>query len=232
MKLRHITFTGIDDSTDLNEVQRIQEQYPYVEWGLLLSKKRSGFDPRYPSRHILCELENRGLNLSAHICGIFAREIAATNNWNNFFRFIEFRQSIFQRAQLNIADYKFENMGGTNLTPPYWLKEIIIQQKNTNEIDFYKAMRFKRNYVSILFDASDGRGIKTTNFELAQIENIKAGYAGGINAENIKKMLPFLLDFSYHPFWSSSETTLPHAASPSHATGFAAVTLSSFPSGR
>ena len=37
MKLKHITFTGIDARTDLQELQDIQRQYPLAEFGVLTS---------------------------------------------------------------------------------------------------------------------------------------------------------------------------------------------------
>ena len=35
MKLRHITFTGIDARTDMKELKAIQQQYPIAEFGVL-----------------------------------------------------------------------------------------------------------------------------------------------------------------------------------------------------
>ncbi len=49
MKLKHITFTGIDDRTDIAALQDIQRRYPYVEFGVLLSWSRQGSERRYPS---------------------------------------------------------------------------------------------------------------------------------------------------------------------------------------
>lgn len=35
MKLKHITFTGIDGKTDLVELWKLQQQYPIAEFGVL-----------------------------------------------------------------------------------------------------------------------------------------------------------------------------------------------------
>ena len=37
-KMKCVTFTGIDGWTDIDELEVIQNQYPMVEFGVLLSK--------------------------------------------------------------------------------------------------------------------------------------------------------------------------------------------------
>jgi len=36
MKLRHITFTGADDNTNLSEILDISKKYPFIEWGFFI----------------------------------------------------------------------------------------------------------------------------------------------------------------------------------------------------
>src|SRR5579862_53134 len=77
--LNKVTVTGADDSTDVSKMLEIQSKYPFVEWGILLSKKYSLKDGvnRFPSRTWLTRLINEShgkLNLSGHICGDWVKE--------------------------------------------------------------------------------------------------------------------------------------------------------------
>lgn len=201
MKLRHITFTGVDEHTDFHRLEQIQQRFPYAEFGILFSKKWKENGQRYPSPAYLQFLYNRNLNLSAHICGTMARNVVVNNEWYPFFQLINYNKHLFNRVQLNIADYKFTSMQTTPLNVPSGIKELIIQQKSTYEIDVYKAMTNKRNYVSILFDASDDQGQLPSYCDLNLNPYIKAGYAGGINPENICNLLHYLFNNVNHPFW-------------------------------
>lgn len=53
-----ITFTGVDEHTDLRGMIALSAQYP-IEWGVLFSPKRQGCETRYPPfHHIEWVLEN------------------------------------------------------------------------------------------------------------------------------------------------------------------------------
>ena len=74
------------------------------------------------------------------------------------------------------------------------------------EIDVYKAMDNKRNYVSILFDQSGGRGQILDLSDINLNPYIKAGYAGGINPDNVADILMKLFKKTNHPFWIDVES--------------------------
>ena len=88
MNLTHITFTGIDERTDLDRVERISEQHPYVEWGILLSYHWWENGNRYPNPKILDRLEHRG-PLGAHgvavggVLHILRRHGARHSGWRD-----------------------------------------------------------------------------------------------------------------------------------------------------
>lgn len=207
MKLRHITITGIDQLTEIDGLQELQEKFPWAEFGILFSKHWDKNGQRYPNpAYLLPELVDRGLHLSAHICGSMAREIVCTNIWQPFNEMIAYYNFLFDRIQLNVAPMSFPGIQSSPLTLPNCCKELIIQQRNTMEIDVYKAMDNKRNYVSILFDQSGGRGIGLDMADLNLNPFIKAGYAGGINADNVADILIHLFQKANHPFWIDVES--------------------------
>ena len=81
MKLKQITFAGIDKWTDLSELKKIQKAAPNVEFGVLLSRNWQENGNRYFNPSELYKLRDLlGLNLSCHLCGYLARE-AVNNNW-------------------------------------------------------------------------------------------------------------------------------------------------------
>ena len=64
--LNRVTFTGVDDKTNIDDLVYLAEKYPFVEFGILVSKNNSnsGTVNRYPNLTILKRLKNKGLNLS------------------------------------------------------------------------------------------------------------------------------------------------------------------------
>ena len=59
--LRQVTLTGIDNKTDIESLCTLQEEYPFVEYGLLISSSLSNknINPRYPHLSILKRLKKR-----------------------------------------------------------------------------------------------------------------------------------------------------------------------------
>lgn len=207
MKLRHITITGIDLLTEIAGLQELQEKFPWAEFGILFSKHWQQNGQRYPNpATVLPYLVDRDLHLSAHICGSMAREIVCTNIWQPFSELIQYYNFLFDRVQLNVAPMSFPGIQSSPISTPNFCKEIIIQQRSTMEIDIYKAMNNKRNYVSILFDQSGGRGQILDLSDINQNPYIKAGYAGGINPDNVADILMKLFKKANHPFWIDVES--------------------------
>ena len=83
--LTRVTVTGADDAVDPRALMALGVEFPFVEWGVLMSESRQG-TPRYPTRRWMIGLENTAkdamrtataMNLSAHFCGAVAREALA-----------------------------------------------------------------------------------------------------------------------------------------------------------
>lgn len=195
--LAHITFTGVDSLTDIQELQRIQKQFPLAEFGVLIA---GHFGNRYPEFGFINELSQSGLNLSLHVCGKYTRELIQTGSWdaireasNNF--------AGFSRCQLNVSGRKPEEKTKTIVCPDE-LKEIIIQQR-PDDTRIFNALESKRN-VSILMDASGGRGVDT---EIVPFVYRKVGYAGGIYHGNVRDKLSTLLSLEeVTTFWIDMES--------------------------
>lgn len=207
--LKHITFTGIDERTDFDMLCAIQKKHPLVEWGVLASYnwKENGF--RYPRPGFLDWYRGKGLNLSLHCCGRVAH-YGALGGWDRINEeLLHGNLDLFQRAQLNVANREFN--------PPYVscrlgpLSEVIIQQRSVEDMSLYKATveknSDKHHNFSVLLDASGGRGIDTPIYIPTGLEGVKIGFAGGINPDNVKEKLQYILKQpNVGDFWIDMES--------------------------
>lgn len=203
MRLKHITFTGIDAKTDLRELQAIQQQYPIAEFGVLTSYHWYENGRRYLNPQFIPALNGCGLNLSLHLCGSMAHD-AAVGDWDKIDRHLFYTLSLFKRIQLNVAN-RTDNPWHV-WAPPYSYQELIVQQHDAENITLYTETRNYNYYeVTVLLDASGGQGINTP-IEILKCDG-KVGYAGGINAENVADKLRYLFENVHNgEFWIDMES--------------------------
>lgn len=214
-KLQHITFTGVDGKTEIFALEELQRKYPIAEFGVLVSQNWWKNGNRYFNPSFLSALD-RGLNLSAHFCGRIARA-AICNNFHPFqswtmgetdiYSRTEDEFSLFNRCQLNIS-----TSAGN---PKYFLlpndfrlfKEIIIQQKSADNCSLFLSSTIC-DKVSVLLDASGGRGIDTPIKVLPNVgRHFKVGYAGGFTPENVAEKLIYLYEQKeVGDFWIDMES--------------------------
>lgn len=207
MKLQHITFTGIDARTDLQDLQAIQQQYPIAEFGVLTSYHWSENGNRYINPQFLPNLCGRGLNLSLHLCGSAAHD-AACGEWQKIQEHVIGTLNIFKRIQLNIANRQDNpqkaSLPGVGMNG----QEIIIQQRDIRDIDVYwysVQRRCSLDCFSVLLDASGGQGVDTP-IEILKGDK-KVGYAGGINPDNVADKLTYLFEnVGEGEFWIDMES--------------------------
>jgi hypothetical protein len=204
MKLEHVTFTGLDEHTDLDRLEDIQEMYPYAEFGVLMSYNWSKNGNRYPKLDpFLYELDTRCLHLSAHICGQMARDVAA-GKMDKVHETMCCMPYIFQRCQLNISvsDNTF-NLRSANL------EGVILQMKNLDELVWWETEILGGGVmpgISYLIDGSGGKGLDT-NLEIYPHSDITVGYAGGFNPSNVEEKLRKIYDSgNTGKFWIDMES--------------------------
>ena len=203
MKLKHITFTGIDEKTDIKALLEIQNRFPYVEFGVLMAKNWRENGNRYFDPAKLSKLAYTGLNLSCHICGSYARHIMQDREWDPLLNLLGDYWDIFDRCQINISNSEPTEETFFLKTPKFF-KEVIIQQKSIDNHPVWDRINW-HGYMSLLLDASGGRGIDTP-IQLWPDWFYKIGYAGGMNPENIGEKLSYLLANANHPFWIDMES--------------------------
>ena len=215
MRLKHITFTGIDARTDLQELQAIQQLYPIAEFGVLTSYHWYENGNRYLDPALVKNLRGQGLNLALHICGSAAHD-AAIGKWENLDETIFSASSpvgieLFKRVQLNLSGRK-DNPDYCRI-PLIIGQELIIQQPAELELPLFENTLKKwkegafphRDTISALLDSSGGRGIDTP-LKVWPTSG-KIGYAGGFNPENVEEKLSFLMShITQGTFWIDMES--------------------------
>ena len=212
MRLRHITFTGIDNRTDIQDLVDIQREFPIAEFGMLASYHWSENGNRFRDPALLPDLVNyqRFLNLSLHVCGSAAHD-AAIGNWIDIdLGLLSGHTGIFRRIQLNVADHR--NNPHHLWSPPYGsLQELIVQQHNADDIALFRHTAeiyqgdMTKDRISVLLDGSGGRGVDTPLKVLHGVG--KVGYAGGFNPDNVAEKLQYLLEnVDSGMFWIDMES--------------------------
>ena len=79
---KKVSFTGIDNKTNIKRLLEIVEKYPNTEFGFLISEANTNknVNNRYPNLILLQQLKNKNINLALHVCGKLAREVAKTGS--------------------------------------------------------------------------------------------------------------------------------------------------------
>ena len=203
LRLKHITFTGVDAKTNLKVLDKIQKKYPMAEFGVLTSYHWYENGNRYLDPSMIGNLGDN-LNLALHVCGKLAHN-AATGRWGTLDLHLDGQLNKFRRIQLNIAER--EDNPKRVCLPMYSFQEIVIQTKNSDKLDIYKETvnMYNSKQFSTLIDASGGCGIDTP-LKVCHSKG-KIGYAGGINPDNVADKLRFLLkNISMGEFWIDMES--------------------------
>ena len=205
MRLQHITFTGIDAKTDIQDLIEIQREFPIAEFGVLTSYHWNENGNRYLNPAFLSNLYagNGKLNLALHVCGSAAHD-AADGYWNKIEHHMFNTLGLFKRVQLNVAN-RTDNPYRLASTPNKHT-EVIIQQKGVHDIEMFERSMWMN--VSVLLDASGGQGIDTPIEVLPNVgKSFKVGYAGGINPDNVADKLAYLLQRDeVGDFWIDMES--------------------------
>jgi hypothetical protein len=179
-----VTITGADDTVHPKALSRFQKRYPFVEWGILLSRSNKGA-PRFPSLEWLRSLKSYSneLRLSGHICGSLIKDLL--HGRDIFKDELSEWLDIFDRFQLNFHGIPTDVTGEELATvlKNYPNKEFIFQYDNINNSFMEKSLQEGMS-VSALFDLSHGTGVLPDEWN-KPLKNVNCGYAGGLGPDNL-----------------------------------------------
>jgi len=206
LNLRYLGFCGVDDSVAPGLLELLSSRYPYIEWGILFRPDLEG-SPRYASSDWVNQLltiksaTGTKMNFAAHLCQSRCQELLEGEA-----SFVtQLHHQGFHRVQINataangvcvdptkLFDYIQNLRKIFNLFPQI---EFILQQNNETCNLWKPFISDPPANISILFDASCGRGIALTTSSSTQYQvpyttpAIPVGYAGGISPNNIQTIL-------------------------------------------
>ncbi len=189
MKLHTLTITGADEKTDLNEMQAISGEYPFVEWGILFAPRQVA-RPRYPAlpwimgtaRH----LRKQDVALSAHICGAWSRQVCLGSFPESISPALEPLLN-FERIQLNIMPKvirKISNPAAMAACLPGRECIVTVGPDVLDGLALAKYLQGAHGKISVLFDASGGRGIAPDQWP-ETVDGLPCGFAGGLKPETL-----------------------------------------------
>lgn len=193
MELNKVTISGPDDKVSHDDLLKLQKQYPFVEWGVLISRKRMG-SQRYPSADWIRGLSH-DLNVSHHLCGEICREFVG-GNYDVAWEYGDH----WKRLQLNFSFKEDYNWGPLLLGISEWAasnpeKAVILAynkgSKKNLDTFIWKHTTMPDN-VHFLYDSSGGRGNEITQI-LPPLPNFTS-YAGGIGPHNAGIIIPRIID--------------------------------------
>lgn len=209
--IERVTVTGADDSVRPEDIYELSKQYPWVEWGILLSKSSTGKN-RFPSQQWLEQLsdlwthsltENIKFTLSGHICGEWVRDICK-GEWTILDELPN--TDMFERFQLNFHALvhkldvdKF--VAGFQGERQHW-KQFIFQLDDVNNSILDKARDAGIN-ASGLFDLSGGLGILPSEWPISADY---VGYAGGLSPDNVRENIEKIEKVAPDRIWIDVET--------------------------
>lgn len=204
--INRVTVTGADDSVRVEDLVKIQEEYPFVEWGILLSKSSEG-GYRFPSLEWINVLNAvaKKLTLSGHLCGKWVRDICGGKE--TLFEERPQFKGLFDRYQLNFHAYahKIKSTHSFILALKSLKAKIILQFDNVNN-DLLNDLRLCEVDASPLFDTSGGAGVLPNHWPNAIGY---CGYAGGLSPGNLhEQMLLISRVCEDGPIWIDAETKL------------------------
>lgn len=193
MKLDRVTITGADDSVHPGKLAFLSMRFPFVEWGILMSKSQEG-GPRFPSHHWISNLQqhaafNPEMKLSLHLCGSWLRHMLMGRP-----ELPHNRRLGFQRMQLNFHGGNLvydlgQFISSLSVAGP---KEFIFQvdgnmgQQLMADITGEGCQVFS---MVPLFDLSHGNGICPDGWPVPFDEKTYHGYAGGLGPDNLAEQI-------------------------------------------
>lgn len=211
--LTGVTLTGADDSVHPRKLIELSQEFPFVEWGILVGS-RAGHT-RFPSpewRRDLAALVHDTpfpVKLSLHICGQHLAGIkdAGLGIGNEVLCGLP-----AQRAQLNFHGVALSEREETNIiavvsSPVWFALETIVQLDGVND-DLLDRLLSRGIPASGLYDESHGGGVTPGVWPMPR-RSWEVGYAGGLGPENVAREVRNIADVTANQrFWIDMETKL------------------------
>lgn len=208
--LYRVTVTGADDRTSIDQLLEINRRFPFVEWGILASPRKTG-QPRYPTSAFIGQLLGAGpLHLSLHLCGGYV--MAARRGDYDAMAEASAIWPVARRVQLNLG-WRFwalaDNTERDAVQRIAWApstggRQVILQAPRDVSL-FVDGGRGFGGGLTALYDRSGGRGRSPGQWLAVCAEH--CGFAGGLGPDNIERELPRIREAAgSRKFWIDAES--------------------------
>jgi hypothetical protein len=207
MPLTKVTITGADDSTDVSDLLGLSKEFPFVEWGVLVSWSSEGHS-RFPTRNWINVLLQNSLeqeiNLSTHMCGRWVRDLMFGDlDWSELPLVVD----ASQRVQINFhGEAGLSHRDFIDNLKEKSPREFIFQWDGVNDHYSFAALLHGIK-VSSLYDISHGAGVLPDKW-IKPSNYFATGYAGGLSPDNVVQNLYQINKICPKDFWIDMETNV------------------------
>jgi hypothetical protein len=192
MLLHTVTITGADDATDIQQLIDLSAEFPFVEWGILVSKSEEG-NSRFPSRLWIDRfgeaVKERRLRVAMHICGRWMRELLTGDlHWDHLPSASTFAQT-----------FQFNTHGSKAVPEPRRFlaklserrtSRVFIFQWNSVSEPLARLAHSEGFNITGLFDNSGGAGkLPESGWPSPSDIPFPMGFAGGLGPDNVLEQL-------------------------------------------
>lgn len=207
--IKRVTMTGADRSVYPQSLSDLSGDFPFVEWGILQSRKSNDWRPRFPGPSWLTEMarmkeKNPEIKLSLHLCGEYVKEFLV----GDFRVWEELPVNLFERVQLNThgEPHEWKALPVAAFIDDHPNHEFIFQYDNVNTDLLEAVAKAGVKNISALYDLSHGAGILPKEYP-RPLEFCKTGYAGGLGPQNLESEIKKIMEASHnHETWIDMET--------------------------
>jgi len=204
-----VTFSGVDETADVERLKEIRSHYFTVEWGLGLAVERRDQAAGFPGLDWICKLAPE-LNLSAQLSGKSAGAFLKGDDTQLMSKYGEV-WSLFRRIQINSTDGidRVDLPGLTQVIAKNPDKQIILRIRDRN-LEVADALVAQGISCSTLFDESEIQEPAQKKWPKGLKRFAACGYAGGLGPENIYKQLTPILNAaqSAERWWVEIDSSL------------------------
>jgi len=195
--LNRVTITGADDSIQPEALGRLHSEYPFVEWGILVSASSHGAGrSRFPSYRWLrafldyCDGLNKPMPWSVHVCGAWVKDICIGDySWRKEHRLVCELIDRADRMQLNFhaCAHRVRLPAFTEGLKKNFRGQLILQSDGVNDA-LIRQIRDEHDKVAVLHDRSGGAGELPLSWP-SLVKGMYNGYAGGLSPMNVAREL-------------------------------------------
>jgi hypothetical protein len=203
MNLKRVTITGADDPVPIEALAELADEFPFVEWAILVSKGQEG-KPRFPSRDWIGRFAviaaARSWKVSTHVCGPWVRQILEGSiDWEE----LPVCVRVSERVQINAHGYPASLTSALAKSLRLIDKDLVFPWDGVNA-GLALAAREAGCKASVLFDISAGAGRLPHSWPAPPPE-FWCGYAGGLGPDNLVEQLKKIEELCNKPYWIDME---------------------------